>query len=203
MWKMTQEYVGMVENTVEDDRFHWLPALYAAAAALVIFLPISLYSSQWGGFLYLLGVIPIVSFVLLVIAIAFAIRRKPRRALAIIPALVVFWVVSWALWRNELPIRSEVRWLWNSKAYKAQVLVQPAPVNGELRHIEWDGWGFPGAGDTVVYLVFDPNDSIAVGSRVSGRLKGIPCQVPEIHRLEKDWYTVLFFTDTAWDHCAS
>jgi hypothetical protein len=200
---MTQEYARMADKTAEGDRFHCLPALYAAAAALVIFLPISLYSSQWGAFLYLLGVIPIVSFVLLVIAIAFAIRRKPRRALAIIPALFVFWVVSWVLLRNDLPMRSEVRWLWNSKAYKAQVLAQPAPVNGELRHIEWDGWGFPGAGDTVVYLVFDPNDSLAatVSSRVSGKFNGIPCEVPQVRRLESNWYTLLFYTDTTWGHC--
>jgi hypothetical protein len=193
----------MVENTVEDDRFHWLPALYAAVVALVIFLPISLYSSQWGAFLYLLGVIPIVSFVLLVIAIAFAIRRKPRRALAIIPALFAFWVVSWVLLRNDLPMRSELRWLWNSKAYKAQVLAQSAPVNGELRHIEWDGWGFPGAGDTVVYLVFAPNDSLTAPTRnhAPGRFSGIPCKVPGVHRLEKDWYTVLFYTDWDWNHC--
>jgi hypothetical protein len=202
---MTQEYARMAGKTAEGDRFHWSLPLYAAAGALIIFLPITLYSSQWGTFLYLLGAVPVISLVLLVIGIVLAIRRKPRRALAIVTALFVLWGVSWALWRNELPMRSEVRWLWNSKAYKAQVLAQPVPANGDLRHIEWDGWGFPGAGDTVNYLVFDPTDSLAAAARSRGphKFNGIPCEVPEIHRLEKDWYTVLFYTDTAWDHCAS
>jgi hypothetical protein len=185
------------------DRFNWRLPLYAAAGALIIFLPISFYSSQWGTFLYLIGAVPIISFVLLVIGIVLAIRREPRRALAIVAALFVLWGVSWALLRNELRMRSEVRWLWSSKAYKAQVLAQPVPANGDLKHIEWDGWGFPGAGDTTVYLVFDPNDSLAEPSRnrASGKFSGIPCEVPEIHRLEKDWYTVLFYTDRGWDHC--
>jgi hypothetical protein len=189
------------DKSVEIDRFNWRLPLYAAAGALIIFLPISLYSSQWGSFLYLIVAVPIISLVLLVIAIAFAIRRKARRALAIVAAMFVLWGMSWALWRIELPMRSEVRWLFQSKAYKAQVLAQPVPANGDLKHIEWDGWGFPGAGDTTVYLVYDPNDSLAIGSHVSVKFNGIPCEVPEIHRLEKDWYTVLFFTDTGWDYC--
>jgi hypothetical protein len=192
----------MNEKSVNVDRFNWRLPLYAAACALIIFLPISLYSSQWGAFLYLLGVIPIVSLALLVIGIVLAIRREPRRALAIVAALFVFWGMSWVLLRNELTMRSEVRWLWNSKTYKAQVLAQRVPSNGDFRHIEWDGWGFPGAGDTVVYLVFDPTDSLAAArSHAPDKFNGIPCKVPYIHRLEKDWYAVLFFTDTAWNYC--
>lgn len=179
---------------------NWRLPLYAAVGALTIFLPISLYSSEWGTFFYLLGAVPIISLVLVIIGIVSAVRRAPQRALAIVAALFVFWGVSWALLRNELPIRSEVRWLWRSKAYKAQVLAQPVPANGDLRHIEWDGWGFAGA-DTTVYLVFDPNDSLTAGSRTSGKFNGIPCEVPEIHRLERDWYTVLFFTNAGWGYC--
>jgi hypothetical protein len=41
----------MVEKKTEEDRFNWRPPLYAAIGAFLIFLPISLYSSQWGGFL--------------------------------------------------------------------------------------------------------------------------------------------------------
>jgi hypothetical protein len=193
----------MAEKTAEGDRFHWCLPLYAAGGALIIFLPITLYSSQWGGFLYLFGAVPAMSLVLVIIGIVFAIRREPGRALAIVFALFVFWIVSWALLRNQLPMRSEVRWLWSSKAYKAQVLAQPVPANGDLRHIEWDGWGFPGAGDTVVYLVFAPDDSLEQSpkNQASGKFTGLPCEVDEIHRLEKDWYTVLFYTDTDWGHC--
>ncbi len=191
----------MNEKSANLERFNWRLPLYAAAGALIIFLSISLYSSQWGTFLYLFGAVPIISLVLLVIGIAFAIRRQPHRALAVVPALFAFWAVSWVLVRSELNIRSEVRWLWSSKTYKAEVLAQPTPVNGDLRHIEWDGWGFAGAGDTTVYLVFDPNDSLAAGSGRSGKFNGIPCEVPRIHRLEKGWYTVLFYTDAGWEHC--
>jgi hypothetical protein len=193
----------MIEKTAEGDRFNWRPPLYAAVGALVIFLSMTVYSSQWGTILYLLGVVPIISLVLLIIGIVLALGRKPRRALGIVATLLVFWAVSWVLWRNQLNTRSEVRWLFESKAYKSQALAEPIPANGELRHIEWDGWGFPGAGDTTVYLVFAPNDSLArpARSHAPGKFIGLPCEVAEIHRLEKDWYTVFFYTDTAWGHC--
>jgi hypothetical protein len=155
----------------------------------------------WGVLGFFVG-IPILSIVGLV-AIAAVIRGQPRRSLAIVSAMVAFCAVVGVLERYEFKTRTEVRWLWNSEAYKAQVLAQPAPVNGELRHIEWDGWGFPGAGDTVVYLVFAPNDSLTEPTRnhAPGRFSGIPCKVPGVHRLEKDWYTVLFYTDWDWNHC--
>jgi hypothetical protein len=145
-----------------------------------------------------------IGLVLVVVIIVALIRGKPRRGLAIASMLIALWAVSWTLQRNELRIRNEIRWLFNSKNYKAQVLKQPISANGELRHIEWDGWGFPGAGDTVIYLVYDPNDSLAeaVRRRSSGKFSGIPCEVPQVRRLENNWYTVLFYTDTDWGHCA-
>lgn len=194
----------MNEKNVNVDCFHWRLPLYAAIGASIIFLPISLYSSQWGGFLYLFALAPAISLALLVIGIVLATRRKPRRALAIVAALLAFWTVSWVLLRNELTMRSEVRWLFNSKTYKAHVLSQPVPANARFRNIEWDGWGFPGAGDTVVYLVYAPNDSLEQPAKnhASGKFIDLPCEVDEIHRLEKDWYTVLFYTDSDWSHCS-
>ena len=66
--------------------------------------------------------------------------------------------------------------------------------------MEWDGWGFAGAGDTTVYLVFDPSDLLLTeaGDHSSGKFAGIPCEVPLVHRLEDHWYTVLFHTDSDW-----
>ena len=66
------------------------------------------------------------------------------------------------------------------------------------------GWGFPGAGDTTVYLVFDPNNSLAAAahSHAPGKYNGLPCEVFKVRRLEIHWYTVQFYTDTAWDDCA-
>lgn len=50
------------------------------------------------------------------------------------------------------------RWQVWSRSYKAEVLAQPNSAIEELKHIEWDGWGWAGMG-TTVYLVFDPTDS--------------------------------------------
>ena len=96
-------------------------------------------------------------------------------------------------------VRTAARWLVWSHGYKAKVMAQPASPNGELKHIEWDGWGWAGQ-DTTVFLVFDPTDSLsaAAKSRSPGKIKGIPCEVPLVRRLESRWYTVRFYTDEYW-----
>ena len=152
-----------------------------------------------GELLYLLVAVPIVSLVLLILAI----RKKGRERLSILSMLVVYWGVSAVLVRNQLAVRDTARWFLWSKGYKAEVLAQPGSASGELKHVEWDGWGFPGAGDTVVYLVFDPNDLLAAEGKGhhTGKLSGIPCAVPLVRRLESHWYSVMFYTDTDWGHC--
>jgi hypothetical protein len=78
-------------------------------------------------------------------------------------------------------------------------LAQPQPTHGELKHVEWDGWGWGGQ-DTTVYLVFDPADllSQAASSHHPGKYNGIPCEVFLVRRLESQWYTVQFYTDEWW-----
>jgi hypothetical protein len=193
----------MVEKKPAVDTFDWHLPLYAAIGALVVLLPELIYGTDFWGVLDLFVGIPLLSIVGL-FAIAAVIRGQPRRSLAIVSALAMFCTVVGVLWGYELNTRTEVRWLFNSKAYKAQVLAQPPPANGDFRHIEWDGWGFAGAGDTAMYLVFAPNDSLAEPARnhASGKFNGIPCQVPDVRRLENNWYTVLFYTDTDWGHCS-
>jgi len=80
--------------------------------------------------------------------------------------------------------------------YKAEVLAQRDSATGELKHIEWDGWGFAGAGDTTVYLVFDPTDALsaAAQSHQPGKFGGLPCEVPFVRRLQSRWYAVRFYT---------
>jgi hypothetical protein len=75
--------------------------------------------------------------------------------------------------------------------------------NGDLKHIEWDGWGFAGE-ESVVYLVFDPSDALSAVApgKSPGKLAGIPCSVYRVRRFESHWYSVLFYTDTDWDHCS-
>jgi hypothetical protein len=89
--------------------------------------------------------------------------------------------------------------IW-SRDYKAEVLAQKDSARGELKHVEWDGSGFPGAGDTTVYLVFDPTDALsaAAKSHRPGKFNGIPCEVSLVHRLESHWYAVRFYTDEWW-----
>ena len=188
----------------EASWLDWLLPWYAAASALAMFLPIELYSSQWGALLYAIFAVPFFSVAIVVNAVIAFVRRKPRRGLAMMCTLLAFVATSWALLRNQQLLRTEVRWLFASETYKSEMLVSPIPRNGEVRHIEWDGWGFPGAGDTTVYLVFDPSDSLSVAAKrySPGRYQGLPCEVPDVHRLEKNWYTVLFYTDTDWEHCS-
>ena len=94
-------------------------------------------------------------------------------------------------------VRDHVRWLLLSGSYKAQVLAQPP--SKELKHAEWDGWGFAGA-DTTVFLVFDPTDSLAGATKAPPPIKSeaLPCEVVRIRRLARQWYAVLFYTDTYW-----
>lgn len=189
----------MDEKKIKRDRFNWRLPFYAAAGALIIFLPLILYSFDLGEILYIVVVTPIISLTLLVIALC----KRGRSGLVVLSMLVVYWAVSWGLIKNSLELCSTARWIFKSTAYKAEVMTQPNAANRELKHIEWDGWGFPGAGDTVVYLVYDPSDSLsaAAKSHSSGKFSGIPCEVSRVRRLESHYYSVLFYTETNWDGC--
>ena len=118
--------------------------------------------------------------------------------------VAVFGAVCWALVRFSDEVRTVCRWTIHKNAYKAHVLAQPSSTDGGFKHVEWDGWGGFGSGDTVVYLVFDPNDSLASAARIGtpGKFSGIPCEVWRVRHLENHWYTVFFYTDTDWEHCS-
>jgi hypothetical protein len=189
----------MVDKTAEEDHFNWRLPLYGAAGTSIVFLPLVISSAVFGKMLYLFVAAPIVSLVLLILAVL----MKGRLRLSVLSMLVVFWAVSAALLANYSAVRDATRWFLWSKGYKAWVLAQPGSASGELKHVEWDGWGFGGVGDTTVYLVFDPNDSLAAEaeSHPAGKFSGIPCEVPRLRRLESHWYAVMFYTDTDWGRC--
>ena len=178
--------------------FDWRVPLYAGLLTIAVCLGDALVESD--GLLYFFVIIPIVSLFLLVILLTAAISRKLRSSLAIISILAVFWFFSFILLKNHFATRNAARWYLRSRHYKALVVAQPSPLDGDLKHIEWDGWGFPGAGDTTVYLVYDPTNSLAPAARShqASKYEGIPCTVPLISRLESGWYAVLFFTDERW-----
>jgi energy-coupling factor transporter transmembrane protein EcfT len=188
----------MVEKTAEEDRFSWRLPPYAALGALIVFVPVAIWTSE--AIFYILVVAPIISLLLGIFLLKAAIAKKPRRCLSMLSMLAIYWVISAALLVNYSAVRSAARWFLWSHRYKAEVLAQPDSANGEFKHIEWDGWGFPGAGDTWVYLVFDPTDSLAAAAKnpQPGKFSGIPCRVPLVSRLESRWYAVVFYTDEYW-----
>ena len=184
----------MIETVVAGDRFDWRLLPYAVLGTFIVFVPVAIWTSE--GIFYFIVVAPLISLFLLV----YAILKKRRQRLSVLSMLVVYWAVSAALGANYSAIRDTSRWLVRSHDYKAKVLAQPASANGDLKHVEWDGWGFPGAGDTTVYLVFDPTDALsaAARSRRPGKFGGLPCDVALVRRLENHWYAVRFYTDEWW-----
>ena len=116
--------------------------------------------------------------------------------------LGVYLAISALLVVNHSAVRDSARWLLWSRDYKSKVLAQPESTNGELKHVEWDGWGWVGM-DTTVFLVFDPTDSLraAAKSHRAGKFGGVPCEVPLVRRLESHWYSVRFYTDQVWSGC--
>jgi len=114
-------------------------------------------------------------------------------------ALGTVFVIAAAIAWNSHTIRSNARWFASSRRYKADVLAQ-SNVNGQLKHIEWDGWGGTPVGDWTVYLVFDPTDSLW-RSRASGKVSGIPCDVDGVRRLESHWYLVTLAMNEWWEQC--
>jgi len=187
----------MSEKTA--DRFNWWLPFYGSFGAAIVFLPKMILGNEIGTFLWTALIAAIVGLALLVV-LFLTIRHQSIAALSMV---AVFGAVSWLLFRVSDDVRTTGRWLIQSGRYKTEILAQPNSTNGELKHAEWDGWGFAGA-DTVVYLVFDPNDSLAAAAKGNspGKYSGIPCEVPNVRRLENHWYTVLFYTDTDWNHCS-
>ncbi len=123
--------------------------------------------------------------------------RRRRDWIALVGAIVV--IAGAAFW-NSYALRTATRWLLWSGTYKQRVLVQAPPPGGQLKHLAWDAWGFPGAGRTVIYLVHDPADGLAgpADSGEAGKFNGLPCEVVWVRRQESQWYTVRFQSEEMW-----
>jgi hypothetical protein len=173
----------------DGNRVSWQLPIYTVLGALILF---SIGPHDLSFLLYLL-VSATVGLFLLILAIV-------KRHVGSLLALLIFWAVSAVLIKNYSAVRDECRWLAWSHQYKARLLAQGSSANAELKHIEWDGWGFPGAGDTTVYLVFDPTDALSAAARSHqpGKFGGLPCEVYLVHRLERHWYAVRFYTQEMW-----
>jgi hypothetical protein len=130
-------------------------------------------------------------------------ENRGKHALWLIAAIGVLFIVAFlsfiAVAWQFYSIRSAAKWFMGSQRYKTEVLAQSAGTARELKHIEWDGWGWAGQ-DTTVYLVFDSTDSLSVAAanHTPGKPNGIPCEVAQVRQLENHWYTVQFYTNEFW-----
>jgi hypothetical protein len=155
-----------------------------------------LYSSNFGEMAGIFLVTPLAGLILLVLLI-----RRKRMARYVCLAILCFYVLlSWQMLKHSAEIRSESRWLSSSRTWKAEVLKQPSRTTSGVRYVVWDGWGMF-AQDTDVYLVFSPDDGLRKYS--PSNLSGLPCPVWRVQRLEKQWYSVTFYTNEGWDGCGS
>jgi len=154
---------------------------------------------------FVVFIVPAACLICLLGLLVAAIRKRPHQFVSVLLALLGFVAISASLERNEETLRPFVRWFLWSRQYKAEVMGQPDAANGEFKHSVWDRWGFVSTGFTTTYLVFDPTDSLAnaAKSTVPVRFSGIPCEVPGVFRLEKQWYAVRFFTSEDWRNCPS
>ena len=170
-------------------------ALTALLAFLIPFLIGISPGFDLGQPAYFLLVVPVLALILLVRAFL----RRTRRAWLV---LCVFCCISVACFKAAYFLRVHGRWMWLASTAKRQVLAQGPPSAGQLRHMDWDGWGMF-AQDTEVYLVTDPiNATIAVTGSADGlKAKGVPCPFWRSYRLEPHWYAFVFFTNTSWDSC--
>jgi hypothetical protein len=186
----------MVDSDSATKSFNWQLPLYTALATFAIGFLDALTESD--GILYFLLAV-LLSALLFIFLLSAAVAKKRRLCLSVLSVLVVYSILSFALFKCHYVIRNAARWSLWSRRYKAEVLAQPAPANGELKHIEWDGWGFAGA-ETNVYLVFDPTDILAAAAKSHrpGKFDGIPCTVQLVSRMQSRWYAVLFYTDEGW-----
>jgi len=190
----------MIEKAYEGDTYNWRLPLAALLATPVIFLIFAVEQPE--SLIYGLFVVPFITILLSLWAMKNVIAKRNRRCLAILSMLAIFWLLSVPLFKNYLAVRSSARWLIWSNDFKAKVAAQPTSASGDLKHLDWDGWGWGGE-NTEVYLVFDPSDSLSVAakSHQPGKFNGLPCKVPRVLRLERNWYAAQFYTANDWDHC--
>jgi len=179
---------------------NFIPAIFSAAVALIASLLAIAFTSDVGTLLCLVGVSILVVFVLV---LGIALRRTRQQCIRSVVAFAVFLIVTSTLVISQYQVRPHLLWFAFSNRYKHEVLADPSPANGELKHVEWDGdgWGSGPTGDWMGYVVFDPSDSLseATKNNVPTEYRGIPCKVLLVRRLEKHWYSVVLDMNQFWD----
>jgi len=184
----------------ENRRFELRKPLIAAAIALLISLLITIYGTEIDWLLYSAAVAVVGGIALLGSIVLRAVFRKRQHVLMALAIFGAYVAVTAVFFIGYDQLRPMLRWTLWSHRYKSELLAQVAPANGELKHVEWERSGWGPVGPTIVYLVFEPTDSLseAAKSHRPGRFTGLPCEVPRIQRLESSWYSVTFYNEESW-----
>lgn len=187
-------------NIAENRRFDWRKPVIAAAIALLVSLLITIYGTDIDWLLYSAAVAVLGSIVLLGSIALRAVFRKGQDVLMALAIFGAYGAVTAAFFIGYGQLRPTLRWTLWSHRYKSEFLAQAGPANGQLKHVEWERSGWGPIGPTIVYLVFDPTDSLSEAAKSDrpGRFSGIPCEVPRVQRLESHWYAVTFYTEESW-----
>jgi len=186
----------------------WRFAVWAAGTELFFLVPLAFYHPDtqfWFLFLFVLPAILLLSVILIGLFIRSFFRSGGHRPLPILVSFVILWAIPASLELYERAHPFELyelgKWHTGSSRFKAELLATARSGDGTLRHVAWDGSGFAGI-ESEAYLVFDPSDGLSANTGVRpGKPKGIPCEVYSVRRLEAQWYSVVFFTNTDWDYC--
>jgi cell division protein FtsW (lipid II flippase) len=183
-----------MDSTSSDElKVQWRVPFVVVIVAITAAFMLVMFSPNLGDIAALFVVAPITVLVLLGVLI-----WGQRTRLVCLALLCFYLPLSWQMTKHSGEIRSEVRWLAASRFWKTKVLQQnPRPESG-MKCIDWDGWGLF-AQDTEVYLVFSPDDGLRNYS--PSKLNGLPAPVWRVQRLEKQWYSVTFYTGEGWDGC--
>jgi len=118
------------------NRFNWWLPFYGSLGAVIVLLPKMILGNDIGTFLGTAVIAAIVGLILLVVLF----RTIRRQSIAVLSMVAVFGGASWLLFRVSDDVRTTGRWLIQSGRYKTEIRVQTNSTNGELKHVEWDGW---------------------------------------------------------------
>lgn len=187
-----------MERDTAETRADWKLPLVMLAASTIGFLLLIVYTAYF--FVWIPFIATIICLVCLILMVIAAIRKRRRQTILLLLATVAFVAAAAVLDKSGDSLRSYLRWLLWSRRFKAEVLAQPAPSNGELRHMVWEETGFAGVANVTTYIAFDPSDSLS-NAHLPGKIEGIPCTVLRAARLERNWYSVWFYTDETWSEC--
>jgi hypothetical protein len=188
----------MSDQPGRETEVRWRLTVFVGAGALLACFFLILYSADLGKMASALVVAPLAGLILVVALIRAALRKHWPQARFVAVVLIAFALISGSLLHFSDETRDEVRWAFHSSKFKAEVMAETPVADDGMRHVIWDGWGMF-AQDTDVYLVYDPTDGLK--NYRADRLMGLPCPVWKVHRLEKEWYSVTFFTNTGWGYC--